>query len=191
MAFSTRTFPFQADFGQTVYWIGDVGPFQYGEAVTAFFASELTANDARDELLVDASVGRLPTSVWRTLVALCVQCVLRPFCWSTSDTSEERAPHQCRLCRRWFLHVPGEKFLYCENVAPRETEKICREVGARASFEQKVQSDDAWKFYKRAYKKYYARVMKGNMTRDEFNAWVEHTASERDFTYRVIATCAV
>ena len=69
------------------------------------------------------------------------------------------APRQCRLCRQWFLHVQGEKFLYCENVAPGETEKTCREVGARASFEQKVRSDNVWKFYKRAYKKYYARVM--------------------------------
>ena len=42
--------------------------------------------------------------------------------------------------------------------------------------------EDTWKIYKRAYKKYYARVMKGNMTRDEFNAWVEHAAAERDFT---------
>ena len=38
------------------------------------------------------------------------------------------------------------------------------------------------KIYKRAYKKYYARVMKGNMTREDFNAWVEHAAAEQDFT---------
>ena len=43
-----------------------------------------------------------------------------------------------------------------------------------------------WKFYKRAYKKYYARVMKGNMTRDEFNAWVEHAAAERDYTIELL-----
>ena len=28
--------------------------------------------------------------------------------------------------------------------------------------------------------KYYARAMKGNMTRDEFNAWVEHAAAESE-----------
>ena len=43
-----------------------------------------------------------------------------------------------------------------------------------------------WKFYKRAYKKYYARVMKGNMARDEFNAWVEHAAAERDFAMELL-----
>ena len=42
--------------------------------------------------------------------------------------------------------------------------------------------EDTWKIYKRAYKKYYARMMKGNMTREDFNAWAEHAAAERDFT---------
>ena len=52
MTFPTLTFPLQVDFGQTVYWIGDEGPFQYGEAVTAFFASELTADGVGDSLLL-------------------------------------------------------------------------------------------------------------------------------------------
>ena len=28
--------------------------------------------------------------------------------------------------------------------------------------------------------------MKGNMTRDEFNAWVEHAAAERDYTIELL-----
>ena len=52
MTFPTLTFPLQVDFGQTIYWIDDAGPFQYGEAVTAFFAGELTADGAGDELLL-------------------------------------------------------------------------------------------------------------------------------------------
>ncbi len=49
-------------------------------------------------------------------------------------------------------------------------------------FEKKLQEEDAWKLYKRAYKKYYARVMKGNMSREDFNAWVEVAAERRDTT---------
>jgi len=49
-------------------------------------------------------------------------------------------------------------------------------------FERKLQEEDAWKLYKRAYKKYYARVMKGNMSREDFNAWVEFAAARRDTT---------
>ena len=96
------------------------------------------------------------------------------------------APRQCRLCGHWFLHEQGDRMMYCNRVAPGETERTCREAGARAVFENKIQSEETWKIYKRAYKKYYARVMKGNMTREDFNAWVEHAAAERDFTIELL-----
>lgn len=98
------------------------------------------------------------------------------------------APRQCRLCGRWFLHEQGDRMMYCERIAPGEESKTCREAGARAVFENKIQSEETWKIYKRAYKKYYARVMKGNMNREDFNAWVEHAAAERDFTIEVLKT---
>ena len=91
-------------------------------------------------------------------------------------------PRQCRLCGNWFLHVHGDKSMYCERIAPGETDKTCREVGARAVFENKIQNDDAWRLYKRAYKKYYARVMKGTMTREDFNVWVQQAMELRDGT---------
>ena len=96
------------------------------------------------------------------------------------------APRQCRLCGHWFLHEQGNKTVYCGRVAPGETEKTCREVGARAVFENKIRAEETWRLYKRAYKKYYARVMKGNMSREEFNAWVEHAAARRDFTIELL-----
>ncbi len=92
------------------------------------------------------------------------------------------APRQCRLCGNWFLHEQGDRAIYCERIAPGETSRTCREAGARAVFERKLQEEDAWKLYKRAYKKYYARVMKGNMSREDFNAWVEFAAGRRDTT---------
>lgn len=92
------------------------------------------------------------------------------------------APRQCRLCGNWFLHVHGDKNMYCERLAPDETGKTCREVGARAVFENKIQNDEAWKLYKRAYKKYYARVMKGSMTRADFSEWVSFASAKRDHT---------
>ena len=97
------------------------------------------------------------------------------------------APRQCRLCGRWYLHEQGDKTVYCERTAPDETEQTCRAVGARAVFEKKIQEEETWKIYKRAYKKYYARVMKGNMIREDFNAWVEHATAERDFTIERLA----
>ena len=74
----------------------------------------------------------------------------------------------------------GERSLYCERVAPGETERTCRLMGARAVFEKKIQDEDTWKIYKRAYKKYYARFMKGNMSETEFKAWAVQAAADRD-----------
>ena len=92
------------------------------------------------------------------------------------------SPRQCRLCGQWFLHEQGDRAIYCERIAPGEDTKTCREVGARAVFENKLQSEDAWKIYKRAYKKYYARMMKGTMSKEDFSAWAEQAAKERDAT---------
>jgi len=48
--------------------------------------------------------------------------------------------------------VQGDKSVYCERVAPSETEKTCQEIGARAIFEAKIQNEETWKLYKMAYK---------------------------------------
>ena len=70
--------------------------------------------------------------------------------------------------------------MYCERIAPGEENKTCREAGARAVFEKKIQDEETWKLYKRAYKKYYARYMKGNMSEAEFKSWGEQAAAQRD-----------
>ena len=70
--------------------------------------------------------------------------------------------------------------MYCERIAPGEENRTCREAGARVVFEKKIRDEEAWKLYKRAYKKYYARYMKGNMTEAEFKAWGEQAAAQRD-----------
>ena len=90
------------------------------------------------------------------------------------------APRQCRLCGRWFLHEQGDRTMYCERIAPGEESRTCREAGARMVFEKKIQDEDTWKIYKRAYKKYYARCMKGNMSETDFKTWAAQAALERD-----------
>ena len=90
------------------------------------------------------------------------------------------APRQCRLCGNWFLHESGDRAMYCERIAPGETGRTCREAGARTVFEKKIQDEEAWKLYKRAYKKYYARYMKGNMDREGFKVWADQAAADRD-----------
>lgn len=90
------------------------------------------------------------------------------------------APRQCCLCGRWFLHEQGDRTMYCERIAPGEGSRTCREAGARMVFKKKIQDEDTWKIYKRAYKKYYARYMKGNMSETDFKTWAARAAAEKD-----------
>ena len=224
MDFPRLTFPLTVDFGSVGYWIGDIGPFKYGAAVTALFCDSDLADNIGDGLLLMRDLEEILKSfggqlhpyereqpinaelfLWPEQSAVtCSICFAFHPIEGNIGTKVERwtfsclwdflymelvksiqkgnAPRQCRLCGRWYLHEQGDKTVYCERIAPGETEQTCRAVGARAVFEKKVQEEDTWKIYKRAYKKYYARVMKGNMSREDFNAWVEHAAAERDFT---------
>ena len=222
MNFPRLTFPLTVDFGNAGYWIGDVGPFYYGAAVTEFFCEDDLADDVGDGLLLirrledvlKAFGGHLQPYVVEQQIPVemflqpeksevnCSICLafhpvadgavamverytfscLRDFLYIelAKAISKGNAPRQCRLCGHWFLHVQGDKTIYCNRIAPGETDKTCRDVGARAVFENKIQSEETWKIYKRAYKKYYARYMKGNLSEAEFKAWGEQAAAQRD-----------
>ena len=40
------------------------------------------------------------------------------------------APRWCRNCGKYFLLTAGYNTCYCNNIAPGETERTCRKVGA-------------------------------------------------------------
>ena len=92
----------------------------------------------------------------------------------------DSVPRQCRRCHRWFLHQHGEKSVYCTRPISDDDPRTCRIVGATAVFEKKVRDEKPWEYYKRAYKKYYARMMKGNMTKEEFTEWTAQAQRLRD-----------
>lgn len=227
MNIQTLTFPLTVDFGGTEYWIGETGPYKYGEAVTTFFTGESFAHVDNDgiPLMQELEVylktfgdilqpypkgtevtGEMFDQLKRSSAACSVNYAyrkvkggvlllerytfssLRDFLYVELGKAIIRgnAPRKCRLCGNWFLHERGEKSIYCARIAPGETEQTCREVGARVVFEKKIQDEDAWKLYKRAYKKYYARVMKGRMDKVEFKIWAEAAAAERDMTIKKI-----
>ena len=73
-------------------------------------------------------------------------------------------PKRCANCGRWFLQTPGVTFAYCTGSAPEGPGKTCREIGAASSFKDKVANNEVWQVQQRAYKKYYARTMRKDMT---------------------------
>ena len=89
-------------------------------------------------------------------------------------------PKRCANCGRWFLQTPGATFAYCAGSAPGQDGKTCREIGASSSFRSKVENNDVWKVHQRAYKKYFARIRSGLMTKGEFEVWSRQAADLQD-----------
>ena len=89
-------------------------------------------------------------------------------------------PKRCANCGRWFLQAPGATYAYCTGPAPEDPGKTCREIGAASSFKDKVANNEVWQVQQRAYKKYYARTMRKDMTKAEFEAWTRDAEQKRD-----------
>ena len=89
-------------------------------------------------------------------------------------------PKRCANCGRWFLQMPGMTYAYCGEPAPGQDGKTCREIGASSSFKDKVANNEVWQVQQRAYKKYYARTMRKDMTKAEFEAWTRDAEQKRD-----------
>ena len=86
----------------------------------------------------------------------------------------------CKLCGKFFLQEPGLAFEYCQNTAPDETIKTCRDIGSRKSFRDKIKNNPVWEIHQRAYKKYYARMKKKKMSEQDFAQWIIEAEKLRD-----------
>ena len=91
---------------------------------------------------------------------------------------KESIPKKCKLCGKYFLLEKGFNYEYCNNIY--EDNKTCRAVGSTKSFKTKTASNDIWKIHQRAYKKYYARVLKKKMDKDDFLYWSLEAEEIRD-----------
>lgn len=87
---------------------------------------------------------------------------------------------RCNCCVRYFANPTAYDYVYCEGLAPGETEQTCRMIGAQKSHEEKIKNDPIWAVYRTAYKKYHARVSKKKMLQSDFLVWAEDAIVLRD-----------
>lgn len=83
------------------------------------------------------------------------------------------APRRCHNCGRYFLLTSGYNICYCNNIAPGETARTCRKVGAhRKEAQGKTNHTPAQKEYGKAYNRLKARKQRGKISEDEWNTAV-------------------
>ena len=83
------------------------------------------------------------------------------------------APRRCHNCGKYFLLTAGYNTCYCNNIAPGETERTCRKVGAhRKEAQGKANRTPAQVEYDRTYNRLKQRKNRRKITVDEWNAAV-------------------
>ena len=83
------------------------------------------------------------------------------------------APRRCRNCGKYFLLTEGYNTCYCNNIAPGETERTCRKVGAhRKEARDRAGRTPAQVEYDRAYNRLKQRKNRKKISLDEWNAAV-------------------
>ncbi len=83
------------------------------------------------------------------------------------------APRRCHNCGKYFLLTAGYNTCYCNSIAPGETERTCRKVGAhRKETKGKANRTPAQKEYDRAYNRLKQRKNRKKISHDEWNAAV-------------------
>lgn len=80
------------------------------------------------------------------------------------------APRPCHNCGRYFLLTDNYNTCYCNNIAPGETERTCRKVGAhRKEARGRANRTPAQVEYDRAYNRLKTRKQRGKISVGEWN----------------------
>ena len=79
------------------------------------------------------------------------------------------APRRCHNCGRYFLLTAGYNTCYCNNIAPGETERTCRKVGAHRKANHPTGLSPAGVEYRKVYNRLKARKQRGKISKGEWN----------------------
>ena len=85
----------------------------------------------------------------------------------------------CKNCLRYFAVTGKASTEYCGRVCDRKG-RTCREMGAINTWTQRKQGDEVFKEYRREYKKRFARINAGRLTKSAFYAWSEEARRKKE-----------
>ena len=92
-------------------------------------------------------------------------------------------PRRCHNCRHFFLTAGGHDTVYCNRIAPDETKRTCRQVGAHRKEKQKNESPIHKEYFK-AYNRLKGRKTRGAISADKWNQQVAMIQDWRDAALR-------
>lgn len=85
----------------------------------------------------------------------------------------------CKNCLRYFAVTGKASTEYCDRVCDSKG-RTCREIGAINTWTQRKQGDEVFKEYRREYKKRFARINAGKLTKSAFYAWSEEARNQKE-----------
>ena len=85
----------------------------------------------------------------------------------------------CKNCLRYFAVTGKASTEYCGRVCDSKG-RTCREMGAINTWTQRKQGDELFKEYRREYKKRFARINAGKLTKSVFYAWSEEARKKKE-----------
>ena len=85
----------------------------------------------------------------------------------------------CKNCLRYFAVTGKASTEYCDRVCDSKG-RTCREIGAVNTWTQRKQGDEVFKEYRREYKKRFARINAGKLTKSAFYAWSEEARKKKE-----------
>ena len=85
----------------------------------------------------------------------------------------------CKNCLRYFAVTGKASMEYCGRICDSKG-RTCREMGAINTWTQRKQGDEVFKEYRREYKKRFARINAGKLTKSAFYAWSEEARKKKE-----------
>ena len=85
----------------------------------------------------------------------------------------------CKNCLRYFAVTGKASTEYCDRICDSKG-RTSREMGAINTWTQRKQGDEVFKEYRREYKKRFARINAGRLTKSAFYAWSEEARKKKE-----------
>ena len=86
---------------------------------------------------------------------------------------------RCKNCGRWFPQTGRVSAEYCERPVPKGQQR-CRDIGALKQWTLRQANNDAFKAYRKEYKRRFAWIKAGRITDQQFYDWSERARAEKD-----------